>query len=196
MILGKIRLQKRWLLNQHVSPRVRLKLFDSIINPTAICGCNVLAATKYQISRLVVMQRRILRSIVGWKRVANESWHDIMTRMKSRLDHAMTCHCVEPLELSIYRHQWRYAMYAAHSLKSFWPSIIADWRSDLIFDPSSHYQAFRSIGRPRSRWADKMNEICKTHFGFSWIDMVLLNKADLYAREDDFIEFCCFFNLL
>ena len=66
------------------------KLFDSVVSPTAIFGLAVLPLTKIQIHKLDVVQRKMLRSIVGWVRKDGEQWQDTMRKMNGRLDSAMT----------------------------------------------------------------------------------------------------------
>ena len=54
------------LLNRHVSSRLRLKLFDSVIIPTILFGLLTCPLTSNQLQKLEVVRNRMLRSIVGW----------------------------------------------------------------------------------------------------------------------------------
>eukprot|EP00435_Cladocopium_sp_Y103_P027156 s884_g6.t1 len=85
---------KQIILNKHVSLKLRLNFFDHVVSPTAMFGIATLPLTKVQIQKLDVVQRRMLRSIVGWGRMTDESWQDTMRRMNSRLDFAVTLHPV------------------------------------------------------------------------------------------------------
>ena len=53
------------LLNRHVSLRLRLKLFDSVITPTIVFGLMTCPLTSHQLQKLEVVRNRMLRSIVG-----------------------------------------------------------------------------------------------------------------------------------
>ena len=57
------------LLNKHVCLRLRLKLFHATVFPTAMFGLSSLALTQKHLHKLDVVQRRMLRSIVGWVRI-------------------------------------------------------------------------------------------------------------------------------
>ena len=70
--------QKLILLNTHVSRRLRLKLFHATVFPTAMFGLVSLLLTQKHLHKLDVVQRRMLRSIVGWVRVPDEPWGTTM----------------------------------------------------------------------------------------------------------------------
>ena len=63
---------KKVLLNHQLSLKLRLRLFDVCCSPVALFGFGVLPMTAKQLKSLVVIQRRMLRSIVGCRRVADE----------------------------------------------------------------------------------------------------------------------------
>ena len=76
---GKFHEHKLTLLNKHV--RLRLKLFHATAFPTAMFGLASLPLTQGLLHKLDVVQRRMLRSIVGWVRVPDEPWEITMRRM-------------------------------------------------------------------------------------------------------------------
>ena len=61
----KFHQHKLILLNKHVSLRSRLKLFHATVFPTAMFGLVSLLLTQKHLHKLDVVQRRMLRSIVG-----------------------------------------------------------------------------------------------------------------------------------
>ena len=48
----------------------------------------MLSLTRTQLDRLGSVQRKMLRSIVGWVRVDGEEWETTMRRMKQRMNDA------------------------------------------------------------------------------------------------------------
>ena len=50
------------------------------------------AAIKRFLHKLDVVQRRMLRSIVGWVRIPDEPWENTMRRMNQRMEHAAYLH--------------------------------------------------------------------------------------------------------
>ena len=77
----KFHQHSKWLLNRHVSLRQRLKLFRSIISPALIFGLAVFPMSKINLEKIAAVQRRMIRSIVGWIRLENETWEETMRRM-------------------------------------------------------------------------------------------------------------------
>ena len=63
---NKFHKYKHILLNKHVSLVLRLKLFDAVVSPAMLFGLATLPLTKGCLQKLGVVQRRMLRSIVGW----------------------------------------------------------------------------------------------------------------------------------
>ena len=66
------------LTNRHVSIKGRLQLFNAVITPTILFGLGSLPPTKRQLEDIDVLQRKMLRSIVGGYRVEGEAWSDRM----------------------------------------------------------------------------------------------------------------------
>ena len=66
-----------FFLNQHVCLKLRLKC-DSVASPTARFGFATLSLTKKHLHKMDVVQRRMLRSIVGQVGLKQESWHNTM----------------------------------------------------------------------------------------------------------------------
>ena len=74
---NKFHKDKHILLNKHVSLVLRLKLFDAVVSPAMLFGLATLPLTKGCLQKLGVVQRRMLRSIVGWVRIHDDlNWRD------------------------------------------------------------------------------------------------------------------------
>ena len=69
-----------------------MKFFDAVVMPTILFGLHTLALTGVQLSKLDSLHKRMLRSMVWWIRIQDESWHDTMSRMKSRVSKALHQH--------------------------------------------------------------------------------------------------------
>ena len=86
------------LLNRHVSLRLCLKLFDSVIIPTILFGLLTCPLTSNQLQKLEVVRNRMLRSIVGWAPLVGNDWHALLQKINknwkmqskySMLDHGL-----------------------------------------------------------------------------------------------------------
>ena len=62
---NKFQKYKHILLNKHVPLVLRLKLFDAMVSPAMLFGLATLPLTKGCLQKLGVVQKRMLRSIVG-----------------------------------------------------------------------------------------------------------------------------------
>ena len=95
---------KHILLNKHVSLVLRLKLFDAVVSPAMLFGLATLPLTKGCLQKLGVVQRRMLRSIVGWVRIPDDlSWRDIMVQMNHKLAIAKILFPMEGWEDRLFR---------------------------------------------------------------------------------------------
>ena len=59
------------LLNRHVSLRLRVKFFNSVIMPTVLFRIWTCPLTSNQLQQLEVVRNRMLRSTVGWAPLVN-----------------------------------------------------------------------------------------------------------------------------
>jgi len=67
------------LTNKQISIEVRLRLFDAVVTPTILFGLMTMPLTASDLNQLDTIQRRI-RSLLGWVRVQDEPWRDMMSR--------------------------------------------------------------------------------------------------------------------
>ena len=153
---GKFAQHHKWLTNRQVPLHLRLKLFDSIVSPTALFATSSLPLTSAHFSRIGRAQRKMLRSIVGWVRISDEPWSDTMHRMKQRMDRAAAMHFVEPWSIRLLRNQWSFAHHLSTLDFSSWPSLTLHWIPNLVDDFSLPYIRFRSAGKPQTRWGDNL----------------------------------------
>ena len=83
------------LCDKRVNIKLRLRLLDSVITPTVCYGLDSCALTTNHMEKLDAVQRRMLRSIVGWCTFrTEESWEDRGRKMALRMSHAMLLHPV------------------------------------------------------------------------------------------------------
>ena len=66
---GAFQKHRRRLTNRHIPMQLRLKLFDSVVNPSALFSLATLPMTSSMISLIGVVQRKMVRSIIGWVRL-------------------------------------------------------------------------------------------------------------------------------
>ena len=96
------------LTNKHISIKLRLRLFDSIISPAILFGLLTMPLTQSALTRLDVVQKQMLRSMVGWVRTPDEDWRDTMARMRDKENNALGCYHVDnwTKQLAIRQHNF------------------------------------------------------------------------------------------
>ena len=72
MCWAKFHQHRRWLVNMDVPVGLRLRLFDAICSPTILYGSAVLPLGLKQRQSLDILQRKMLRLMVGWRRLPGE----------------------------------------------------------------------------------------------------------------------------
>jgi len=107
---------KHILLITHASLVLSLKSFDSVVSPAMRFRPATLSLTKGCLQKLGVVQKRMLRSILGWVRIRNGvTWRDIMVRMNRKLAIANVLFPMEGWEDRLFRSKFRIAHRIARS---------------------------------------------------------------------------------
>ena len=81
----KLNKHRTMLTNKHVSFNLRLKFFHAVVTAAMLFSLHTLALTKVQLESINVLQRKMLRSIVGWVRLNGEDLSETMRRMNHKL---------------------------------------------------------------------------------------------------------------
>ena len=58
---------------------MRLKLFDVVVSPCILFGLNAVPIHAAFREKFNITHRKMLRRIVGWRRVPDEPWNETMT---------------------------------------------------------------------------------------------------------------------
>ena len=94
---------KKVLLNHHISLKKRLKYFDTCVTPAILFALCSFPLRKRELDSLDILQRKMMRRIVGWRRIEGEDWQITMTRMKFRLDRGQNLHRCEEWSIFVMR---------------------------------------------------------------------------------------------
>ena len=119
---NKFHRHRRVLVNKHVSIKLRMKFLDAVVTPTIWFGLHTLALTGVQLSKLDSIQTRMLRSMVGWIRIQDESWHD------TRVAKALHQHPIEAWTRRLARCQHSFAVRVAQT--NGWVTRVVTWNPE------------------------------------------------------------------
>ena len=86
---GKFHKFRKDLTNKHIDIKLRLKLFDSVVTPSALYGLTAAPLTAVQVERLAITQRKMLRLMVGYVKNPEDSWEDMYRRLRGKIDVAI-----------------------------------------------------------------------------------------------------------
>ena len=76
---------KHVLENKHVTLQLRFKLFESAITSTILYSLETCPLPENICEKLDILQRKMMRKIIGWHFVAGDNWETAGRRMKNRL---------------------------------------------------------------------------------------------------------------
>ena len=183
----KFGLHSSTLCNHHISIKLRLKFFDAVVTPTILFGLAVLPLTQTSIQKILVTQRKMMRKMVGWVRIGDESWEVTMRRMKLRVENGLAQHPIMWWNRRIAKYLWKFALRVKTSPVDSLLSQSTAWEPKMIDDAFCEIVPYRSSGRRRRRWDDDVANFCRIHFNASWLSVPI---EAFSASIDAFIEFC------
>ena len=162
-----------------------------MITPRALFAVAVLPLSKSQLESFCVLQRKMIRRIIGWRRIADEAWRDTMIRMDGRMSLAMDIFPIQSWKECIHRARWRLACHIAQTSGSSWMKCMVHLSKSPIHDMLHGYVPQRSRGRPRIRWDDSLRSFCEEYLisPNHWVESVIPFCNDVYI-EDAFCAYC------
>ena len=137
--------------DRHVSIALRLKLFDAVVGSTAVYALETCPLTTVLQRRLDVVQRTMMRRMVGWVCYAEDSWEERGRRMKHRLQRGLALHPVQPWSVAVDNAKRRLMAQKAQWPK--WSQMVADWEPSTSATWNT-VGPYRPQGRPLTRWND------------------------------------------
>ena len=175
------------LLNRHVSLRLRLKLFDSVITPTIEFGLMTCPLISNQLQKLEVVRNRMLRSIVGWAPLVDNDWHALMQKRNKKLENAQQIFNVRPWTERLLVGRFRFAAKISSAVNSG-ASITSEWYPYQRWKINYCVEPRRRIGRPAKRWDDQIESFAQEIFHSSWFQAA---KSETWSsHEKAFVKWC------
>ena len=134
--------------------------------------------------------RKMLRNIVGWRRLEGEPWPDTMRRMRDRVSNLMQQTNLRPWEYLATETKWKLALRIACHPETRWARQHADATCQPPLDHAAECQAIR--GRPRTQWHDNIAQFLR-HCGFEehqqWTSVARQHQEWWNRQSDNFVHF-------
>ena len=127
-------------------PLLTTHLFN--INASS-CALDTAPLTAAMLERLNVVQRCMMRRMVGWICYQTDSWEERGRRMKQRLQHALTLHPVMQWSEQYARRKSR--VKANMQAAPLWTQAAYMWNPVACASRNNH-TPYRNVGRPRVQW--------------------------------------------
>jgi len=151
---------KEVLCNNRLALDRRMKLFESVVTPSALYGCASWTMTLERERKLTVARRRMLRWMMAVRRGKEESWPDYIQRSTKLCEATAEKHGAKQWVLLQRLRKWKFAGLTAARADNRWSHRLLTWT------PWFRTSVYRRVGRPSMRWGD---DICK-FAGASWLD--------------------------
>ena len=190
----KNRITKAWakfavfrseLTDRHYNLAKRLKLFQSTVQPTLLYGCACWTMTRDRESKIRTVQRKMLRAIIGTKRIAGkqglETWVEWVVRSTRIAEQTMVDLGVPDWVEEVHRRRFRWAGRTSRVSDDRWTKEVLQWSAT----------GARKRGRPRCRWADQLNKFFKQGLQATnefWLELAQ-EKQSWDTLEGDYVNF-------
>ena len=122
----------RWILcDSRIAISKRLEYFDCVISPVVACyAAGHRSIYKQDLHRFDVLQRRLLRSVVGPPRNVDwtQPWHEILHQWNGRIQSFMGQLKCKPWFEMCLQHHWNLAYYFALLPDHRWLKRVLHWK--------------------------------------------------------------------
>ena len=146
----KYHLHRQTLLNRKICLGLRMRLFVAVVTPAALYSLSTTPLTTECLRKLDVMQRKMLRNIVGWTHSSGESWEEKGRAMKDKLQTAISKFGLE---------SWSATLQAQKEIlcqrTNLWTVAVQAWHPHAQANPVRNgILGSRRRGHPPMRWND------------------------------------------
>ena len=173
----KSRIAKAWakygvfrqeLNDQHVPVKLRMKLFEAVISPTILYGCEAWAMKQKSQLKLRSTQRKMMRLLTRAHKTYDnyDNYADWIKDATAAAEAVRTQHSVKSWTEAQCSKKWEWAGKVAQSHEGRWTVTSTTWKP---------YQT-RPRGRPKHRWHDSINNFLTLHSGVD-------HKEDDWMKE-------------
>ena len=115
------------LCNKNISIKLRMRLFDSVVSPSLLFGLAILPLQASCVEKLNVVQRKMMRKVVGWVRIPDEPWEQTMRRMGTRVNNAVVQSKMKTWSMRLLETQWKFVARLKQLPLISWPSLAAPY---------------------------------------------------------------------
>ena len=180
---------KQELTGKTYSLQNRLRLFQSTVGATLLYGAEAWALTRQMEKKVLRLQRRMLRMILGHGRRKLgpdddelEPWVDWLKRTTREAEKKLKEIGVETWTVTYRRRKWKWASHVANMSAGRPAYATAAWNAEFTSEKG------RQVGHPSTRWSDSITHILELHnISVSWLEAA--QDTNLWASlEEAYVE--------
>ena len=160
--------------------RLKAKLFESTVSPVLLYSSASWTLTQDMESKILTTQRRMLRTMLGKKRLPTEDWVTYVKRTTEEAESMMrSCGYHNWIEQSP-RKKLRFAVKTASVDDNRWSKRLLDWKPFFRCSPR------RRAGHPYRRWEDPIIEIAGGDWPAAAADMCFWHLLETgYMKREE-----------
>ena len=151
----KFRSLQHAFLNKNVNIKLILKLFNAAVTPSLVYSLETCPLTQSQMQKLDIVQRKMLRKMVGWVFDSEDTWEDAGRRMKLRLQTALNLHPIDDWSAVINKRKQALLHRIMSDGAPRLPKLAFE-RSPVACSNQNNNQPCHQRGHPRRRWHDHL----------------------------------------
>ena len=131
---------------------MRMKLFDTVVTPTAIYGLSTAPLSAADVEHLAAVQRKMLRLMVGFVKDEGDTWEDMYRRLMTRLEIAFARRPIRLWDGECRSRKLALQTRLGNQVAGLFLQYLHAWNPNSVVDPKLSIQLKRPRGRPRASW--------------------------------------------
>ena len=147
------------LVDKNVDTKLRLRLFNAVVTPTALYGLIAAPLTAKDLESLVVVQRKMIRSIVGHVKLVGEDWADVHRRMNCKIAGALERQAVPDWAEVLLERKESFRDKLETPSCSNLLQLVFHWNPKATNDSKLFSTPHRQRGRPCSSWKEFVSDL-------------------------------------
>ena len=155
-----------------------MKLFISTVLPCLMFGLSSVPLQSKHLKMIQTTQNKMMRRMVGWRRLQNEPWSDTMHRMKQRVASMLKVAPCPDFCSGALQSKWKWMAKVIYDKPGSWPSRLLKFDLDTTLPR----------GRPAICLFDDCLKFCK-NCSLECVPGTASNRRDWTSQEEAFVKF-------
>ena len=150
---SKFKTFRHALTDKHIDVKLRLRLFDIVVTPSALYGLSSTPLTATNFEHLAVTQRKMLRLIVGYVKGPDDSRADMYRRLRDKIGAALQRHTIRDWVETLKADKQLLSAQVQSGERCLLTCQVTQWHPPAEDDPNLAHTPRRKRGRPRTGWS-------------------------------------------